>query len=77
MQKLHGPSRQGLAFHEKKDLPQTSGLQQSRFQSVASREIDDDYLINLFWLKSLFYYVLNDGLIQNRQQLFRGYLCCR
>ena len=39
--------------------------------------IDDDYLIDFFWLKSLFYYVLNNGLIQNRQQLFRGYLCCR
>ena len=39
--------------------------------------INDDYLIDLFWLKSLFYYVLDDGLIQNRQQLFRGYLCCR
>ncbi len=47
-----------------------------RFNLWLLARIDDDCLIDLFWLKSLFYYVLNNGLIQNRQQLFRGYLCC-
>ncbi len=47
---------------------------QMRFCSVCFNlwllaRINDDYFIDLFWLMSLFYYVLNDGLIQNRQQL--------